>query len=82
VPEEALTSIQRIGHIDFISICESMFVYTVAITASLKDLAEAPTTFLPIPEGYSTEAHATFFSLPLHPPSQEVLKRFLKTVRS
>ncbi len=80
VSGEVISSVERIGHIDFTSICESMFVFKVVLTIPFKDIQQDTIHFFPIPEGYTPEMHQSFFSLPLHAPSQTVLEQYLTTV--
>lgn len=82
MPLETVSSVERIGHIDFKSICESMFVYKVSLSILFKDIKQSPIQFFAIPEGYTAEAHHSFFEIPLHSPSQAVLEKYLATVIS
>lgn len=76
---EVISSVVRIGHVDFTSICESMFVFKVLLSIPFKDISQDTIHFFPIPEGYTPEKHQSFFSLPLHSPSQTVLEQYLAT---
>lgn len=82
MPFEIISSTERIGHVNFQSICESMFVYKVSLSIPFKDLKQTPIQFFPIPDGYTPETHRSFFSLPLHSPSRTVLEQYLTTVIS
>lgn len=77
---ESISLVERIGHIDFKSICESMFVFKVTLTIPFKELKQNPIQFFPIPEGYAPNVHEQFFTLPLHMPSRIVLEKYLTTV--
>ena len=75
---EVIAKVERIGHIDFKSICESMFVFKVSLAVPFSDLTHDPIQFFPIPEGYTPDVHKQFFTLPLHMPSRIVLEQYLK----
>lgn len=77
---EVISSVERVGHVDFKTICESMFVFKVVLTVPFKDVKQDPIHFFAIPEGYTPKKHELFFSLPLHMPSQTVLEQYLDTV--
>jgi len=79
-PPETVASVVRIGHIDFKSICESMFVCKVTLTIPFAEIQQHSIQFFPIPDGYTPATHGQFFSLPLHMPSQVVLEQYLTTV--
>ena len=74
---DAVTSVERIGYMDYKSICEGMFVFKITLAISFNDLPQALFPFSAIPQGYTPAQHASFFSLPLHAPSQAVIERFL-----
>lgn len=77
---EVISSVERVGHVDFKTICESMFVFKVVLTVPFKDVKQDSIHFFAIPEGYTPEKHESFFPLPLHMPSQTVLEQYLATV--
>jgi hypothetical protein len=77
---DVISSVERIGHVDFKTICESMFVFNVRLTVPFKDLSQEPIRFFPIPSGYTPTEHHLFFSLPLHTPSQVVLEQYLDAI--
>ncbi len=80
-PPDVIYSLERIGHIDFKSICESMFVYKIRLAVTLRDLTHTARTFVEVPKEYTLASHQSFFPLPLHPPSKKVLELFLPTLR-
>ena len=80
MPLDIISSVERIGHIDFNSICESMFVFKVSLHVPFKDVKQSPIKFFALPEGYTSKTHQLFFSIPLHVPSGVVLDQYLNTV--
>ena len=80
VAAELSLPLETVSHVDFMSTCESMFVFKVSLTIPFNDLIQTPMRFSAIPEGYTPSKHQSFFSIPLHSPSQTVLERFLPAV--
>ncbi len=80
MPLEVVAKVETIGHIDFKSICESMFVCKVTLAIPFAAIAQDPIQFFPIPEGYTPATHKEYFSLPLHMPSGVVLEQYLSRV--
>jgi hypothetical protein len=80
LPLDSISSVERIGHVDFKSICESMFVCKVSLAVPFSDLVQDQIQFFAIPSGYTPQTHQSFFPLPLHGPSQTVLEQYLPRV--